>query len=143
MVYFISDGEFIKIGIATNIKSRLCKLQTGNARPLKVVKLIEGYRKTERIFHNLFKYERLEGEWFDITEEQVNNYTQNYKDITGNYTFFNEKERPVYCNDGMSITEYKSITNAMNDTGVHHSAISRCCQGKRKSAGGYNWAYKK
>lgn len=45
-----------------------------------------------------------------------------------------------YDLNGNFIREYRSITEAMNMTGVKH--ISNACRGERKHAGGYIWKYK-
>lgn len=143
MVYFLTDGEYIKIGIATNLKNRVAKLQTGNARKIKILKIIDGYRCLEKKLHNIFISYRLEGEWFNITEQQIDNVLQELyltKSIDS-FEIKNEKSRGVWSNDGVSKQLYSSLTDASKSTGVCHTAISRCCQGKRKSAGGYNWFY--
>lgn len=44
-----------------------------------------------------------------------------------------------YSQDGTLIHSYNSITEASEDTGVHHSSISQCFTGKKKSAGGFIW----
>ena len=36
---------------------------------------------------------------------------------------------------------YRSLTAAEKDVGVDHACISRCCKGKRHTAGGYTWRY--
>lgn len=36
---------------------------------------------------------------------------------------------------------YTSFTDAEKRTGISHSHISQCCQGKRKTSGGYHWRY--
>ena len=38
------------------------------------------------------------------------------------------------------IMEYKSITEAVNITGIKH--LVKACNGKRKTAGGFIWKYK-
>lgn len=40
------------------------------------------------------------------------------------------------------IAEYPSIMEAERQTGCYNQNISQCCQGKRKSAGGFIWKYK-
>lgn len=35
--------------------------------------------------------------------------------------------------------EYKSAREAAKDTGVNADSISKCCNGKNKTAGGYHW----
>ena len=43
--------------------------------------------------------------------------------------------------DGVEIKQWESISSVEKELKIHHSAISNCCQGKRKSAGGYKWKY--
>lgn len=44
-----------------------------------------------------------------------------------------------YLQDGTLICSYNSVTEASEDTGVHHSSICQCFTGKKKSAGGFIW----
>ena len=55
------------------------------------------------------------------------------------------KSKPVEQYDllsGKTIAEYTSGTEASNTTGIYKSSISSCCNGKRRSAGGYGWRFK-
>jgi len=68
-VYFISDGEYIKIGWTYNLPKRLATLQTSNARRLNVVRSIicldpESF---ELRLHDKFADKLVLGEWFNIT----------------------------------------------------------------------------
>lgn len=70
-VYFLDDGEFIKIGKAKNVQHRVLSIQTGNARKLIVKYLIpckseKSAFEVEAILHHLYERYRMEGEWFDI-----------------------------------------------------------------------------
>lgn len=59
------------------------------------------------------------------------------------YKMLSEKrEIPVirYDKNGCYIDEYKSATFAQNSLNIKH--ISSCCNGNRKSAGGYIWKFK-
>lgn len=49
--------------------------------------------------------------------------------------------KKVICLDTGKI--YYGIKEAVEDTGVGYKNISQCCLGKRKTAGGYKWEYKK
>lgn len=40
------------------------------------------------------------------------------------------------------IKEFPSIMEAWRSTGINWANISKCCQGKRKSAGGFCWKLK-
>jgi len=73
-VYFISDGEYIKIGKAVDPYKRLAEIQTGNPRRLSVVSMIPCYSSSaahelEHFLHNSFRSKRAVGEWFDIVED--------------------------------------------------------------------------
>lgn len=78
-VYFIGDGEYIKIGQASNPIARLKELQTGNGRELILLLTIPTFacgrygsdqaNAIERFLHLAFKEYRLAGEWFDITKK--------------------------------------------------------------------------
>ena len=47
-----------------------------------------------------------------------------------------------YDKNEKKISEYVSAIEAENKTGIGRSHISQCCNGKRKSAGGYIWRFK-
>lgn len=75
-VYFISDGEYIKIGISSDIQSRLASLQTANARDLILCHsiLLNGRDEAqyfEGVLHQEFAEYRAMGEWFKITWERL------------------------------------------------------------------------
>lgn len=72
LVYFISDGEYIKIGQTTSLQSRLANLQCANARQLTVLHTIDcadaGFTSTlESRLHSHFHKYRVMGEWFNLT----------------------------------------------------------------------------
>ena len=65
MVYFITDGEFIKIGKANDPMERMRTMQTGNARELKMLGYYEDYdEELEGYMHKRFSHDRVRGEWF-------------------------------------------------------------------------------
>jgi hypothetical protein len=67
-VYFISDGERVKIGRSVNIESRLNALQTSTAVPLKLLAAIPGGGR-ERELHRRFAHLRIRGEWFRLGDD--------------------------------------------------------------------------
>ena len=91
-IYFISDGEFVKIGSAYDPDKRCADLQVGNAKELKLlltipVKFIHGGNagfvdrtiKTERFLQNTFASHRIRGEWFDILNDiDVNEWIEHF-----------------------------------------------------------------
>lgn len=69
MIYFVSDGEFVKIGFCQGTRvdlegRRLRVLQIGNARQLKLLAIMPGDHAMELKLHERFAEERVRGEWF-------------------------------------------------------------------------------
>lgn len=79
IVYFIKNiiTNNIKIGRTNDdIETRLSCLQTGNDCELVVIKTIECYsRIIEKELHTKFAEYHVRGEWYKITEEQINELT--------------------------------------------------------------------
>lgn len=71
-VYAISDGENIKIGMSSNVESRLKNLQTSNSKELLVVwkyyvgKSSKDAAKIEKMLHRACKEYSIRGEWFEM-----------------------------------------------------------------------------
>ena len=90
-VYFISDGEYVKIGVSNDVDKRLADLQTSNARPLKVVCLIccnsqkDAY-SLERYLHFVYSRFKIQYEWFDILH-YIN--LNNFESDLYSYDYFN------------------------------------------------------
>lgn len=76
-LYIITDGEFQKIGIAANPHARVKELQTGNPRKLHVLKTFEhdDAQKLEIAFHYLMDSGRQQGEWFKMTDREMQGIT--------------------------------------------------------------------
>lgn len=53
-VYFISDGEFVKIGKADDPDKRFSSIKTSNPKPLKLLYTMKGDWKLESFLHELF-----------------------------------------------------------------------------------------
>ena len=73
-VYFVTDGEFVKIGKASNPYARLMDLQIANARKLDMIALIpfadsSDADKMEKVYHLSYKDKKIRGEWFDALKE--------------------------------------------------------------------------
>ena len=64
--YFISNGRAVKIGRARRPAHRLRQLQTAHPQPLTLVATLDGDQ--EASLHRRFAGDRLEGEWFILSE---------------------------------------------------------------------------
>lgn len=72
-VYLIAEvpGELVKIGYASNVKSRLASLRTGNPRHLTVVHQFRAGRDVERALHKAFKHLSVKLEWFSDADDLI------------------------------------------------------------------------
>jgi hypothetical protein len=70
-VYFVQDGDAIKIGRASDVKRRLSSMQTSNSRPLTLLKVVRAVDCDELDLHKRFEHLRIPPtrEWFRMTEE--------------------------------------------------------------------------
>lgn len=70
-------------------------------------------------------------------------YLNNDENIKNKKKTSNSWEKPVNCYDkqGKFLKQYKSITEAYNDTGINKGNIGEVCKGRRKTAGGFRWEY--
>ena len=88
-VYLISDlnNYTYKIGISKNPEDRIKSLQTGNDRILKIIHkvLCENYFDVERALHNKYGFLKINGEWFNLTSEEVNDFPNFCKKIDENF----------------------------------------------------------
>lgn len=73
-VYVIKCEKYYKIGRTTNLKSRFSYIGVQIPFDIEIVHSIKckDMLKTEELFHQLFKDKRIQGEWFNLTKEDIN-----------------------------------------------------------------------
>lgn len=87
-----------------------------------------------------------------IDEDKKNNVAENLEWVTrrenNNHGTRNKKVAMrlgkavvQYTTNGVFIAEYPSTREAERVTGIAYQSICSVCQGKRKTAGGYEWCY--
>lgn len=85
VIYFVTDGRYVKIGSTTDIEKRLAGLQTGNPKKLTIMFAIpwmRNYKYLESRFHRCFEKRRLVGEWFNLKKEDFERiFKEFYYDI--------------------------------------------------------------
>ena len=80
-------------------------------------------------------------EWCD--HKYNSNYGSRSERISKKLTNYEQFSKEVQqLKDGQVLATYPSIKEAERITGINNSNIVRVCQGKRKTAGGYQWRYK-
>lgn len=74
-LYIMDNGFYRKIGITNNIKSRIIQVSCGSAFPIECKYLVKSTREycraLEGILHCVFANERMNGEWFDLTVDEI------------------------------------------------------------------------
>jgi hypothetical protein len=88
-LYVISEGEAgpVKIGRSISAPSRLCSLQTGNPRPLRILAAWEvradEINEAESTLHEELEGFALIGEWFALSERFILDYMPDYFGANG------------------------------------------------------------
>lgn len=75
-------------------------------------------------------------EWCDCK------YNINYGTRTQRSALSNRKRILQFNKAGVFLREWSGVSIASKALFINTSSISQCCQGERKSAGGYIWKYK-
>ena len=70
------NSNLYKIGVTKNTSKRIKQLQTGNAIPLELVETFQTSHdyKMETALHAQFSLKRMEGEWFKLSQEEVDSF---------------------------------------------------------------------
>lgn len=95
-VYLLINGEGkFKIGFTErNIQKRIKELQTGSHSEMHVVQEYESdnARQIETIMHRQFRSKRISGEWFELTNEEVFDFSNRCKKIDTNLKFLRDNK---------------------------------------------------
>ena len=103
MVYFISDGNCIKIGNSRDVSKRIMELQTGNPSPLEFVEAVKGGLGLEKEVHRYFNDYLVQGEWFSVPVDVI-------KDFIGSF-----RNRIRYINHSEKLCEIKENNFKLTD----------------------------
>ena len=68
-VYFISDGDYVKIGYSIQLGYRMKSAARWNPRKLELLGRMDNTRQTEHDVHKRFEHIHVAGEWFQFTNE--------------------------------------------------------------------------
>ena len=90
-LYFLTDGNTIKIGRTGNPKERLSSLQVSNSNKLRFIKIFHNRGDYEFLIHAIFYELRLNGEWFK-DDGQIRSYIRllfrNNEDLSNEPLFY-------------------------------------------------------
>jgi hypothetical protein len=72
-IYILRCHTFYKIGIASDVKQRICQLQIGNPYKIELVECFEidaqYVAKIEKDLHRVLRNKNVSGEWFRLGDE--------------------------------------------------------------------------
>lgn len=71
MVYFLYDGESVKVGHSKNPRKRVKQLQTGSSSKIQLLGTIYGDKALEKEIHRQFNRFRIINEWFRPEDELI------------------------------------------------------------------------
>ena len=63
-LYFVQCGEYVKIGIAADVRKRVRDMEMHNPYEMKILHVMPGKRKEEKELHKRFATYRRRNEWF-------------------------------------------------------------------------------
>ena len=80
VVYFVKAGDFIKIGYTCDVQARMSQIQTSNPNEVDLLFTVktDDARKLEQDLHNKYRKQNVRGEWFQLTQEQLLSYRNDY-----------------------------------------------------------------
>jgi len=114
-VYFIRAGYFgpIKIGFTTNFKKRLIHLQTGCPEKIIVLVVLKTNQATELSYHQSYAKINIIGEWFQPTNELLEEINLLIKDENDRiyYDPENPSWEPMNKKQMESLLRYKEAQN--------------------------------
>lgn len=154
-LYMVSNlGRVKSLGNSNDRREKILKTRKNNWGYLLVSLYSGGKCKTCKV-HRLVASAFVENpnnfkEVNHIDENKTNNHADNLewcsREYNVNYGNRNERQRdtlskPVKCLENGII--YPSAKQAQMETGIFQGNISKCCNGKYKTAGGFHWKFVK
>ena len=98
IVYLLSNGNgHYKIGVTKGkISNRIKQLQTGNSSKIECLHeyATPYYRKVEITLHNNYVSKRLEGEWFNLTKEDILDFIPACQRLHESFKYLEEYNNP-------------------------------------------------
>lgn len=83
MVYLIRANGIYKIGVSKNVRQRVKEIQSRVKCPVELIHSFPGWVSAESTLHGIYRNQRLQGEWFDLTNIDVQEITaiREHKDV--------------------------------------------------------------
>lgn len=81
-IYVVRSGPYFKIGRTNKIERRMVQLGVQMPHPIEIVwtKYVTDMYRAEKYLHEMFAHKRLNGEWFDLDQPDLDAIAREYKD---------------------------------------------------------------
>ena len=126
--YCLTCGQELKTS-----QTKYCSQECATKSYTKRIDKEELINALEENNHNLTQV----GKLYNVSANAIKKWCKHYNIVKDNY--FHTKRIQQYDLNNNFIKEFKSITEAMNETNI--TTIKKCLQGKAQSAGGFIWRY--
>lgn len=96
-VYILKTSDDVyKIGVAKDVESRVRQLQTGSVEEITLVNkfLSEFPFKIESTLHRKYNRNRINGEWYYLTEENLNSFINDCEKMEKNFKCLVDAKNP-------------------------------------------------
>ena len=123
MVYFIKQGEYVKIGFTNRFKARLNQLQVSSPIKLEVLGIIDGDKSDEERFHQKFKHIASTGEWFMHCDELKSYIDLLDTSLMWKYGYFNNETNPIGLIKQTRLDKNLSMEELAEKIGITKQAI--------------------
>ena len=148
-LYEVSDqGRVKSLGNNKSRKEKILKPGKNNFGYLKVNLYKDGHKKylfVHRLVAEAFIQNPNNLETINHKDEmKTNNTVSNLEWMTQGDNVIYSQARQVQMFDkstGELLATFPSLMEAVRVTGINQGNVSSCCNGKRKSSGGYIWRY--
>lgn len=113
MIYFVkAEGTpYVKIGYAEDVFRRMSGMQTDCPHKIRLIRTVEGDYEQEKSFHHLFAAYHFRGEWFEITEDMIEDL-DNFIDSYGHSDLWLKLEEHL---KKLPDVNYKTFRKVLND----------------------------
>ena len=99
-IYLIREAfrGIIKIGIAKDLSARIGSMQAGCPQELEVLAYIEinNANQHERELHNKYSEKRYRGEWFELSDKDINNILEQFRKWDTENIAMPKKQRQLF-----------------------------------------------
>lgn len=83
MVYFITDGDYVKIsdtgrGPKLKLKRTINRINAFNPRKINLIALVKGDKKQAKRLQHIFKRQHVYGDWYELSVKEIFSTIEKY-----------------------------------------------------------------